>query len=89
MGGKRKKYGYLTLEDRQTIETMYGNGASVVEIAEKLECPDTTIYRELRRGDTGTLDKYQRNGYSAVLGQRALQLAFKRRGKKEAHDGTG
>jgi len=89
MAGKKKKYAYLSLEDRQTIEAMYGNGASVVEIASRLCCPETTIYRELRRGDTGTLDKYQRNGYSAVLGQRALQLAFKRRGKKEAHDGTG
>jgi len=81
MNDTRRKYGYLTLEDRQIIETMYGNGAPVGEIAEKLKCPDTTVYRELRRGDTGELDKYQRNGYSATLGQRALQQAFKRRGK--------
>lgn len=86
--GKRKKYGYLSLEDRQTIEAMYGNGATVIEIAAKLDCPDTTIYRELRRGDTGELDKYQRSGYSATLGQRALQQAFKRRGRSTTQGGT-
>lgn len=32
----------------------------------------STIYKELKRGDTGKMDKNGRAGYSAVLGQQRL-----------------
>ena len=41
-----------------------------------------TIYKELKRGDTGQLDKNMRREYSAELAQRRLIENIKCRGRK-------
>ena len=72
------KYRYLTFEDRKKIEAWH------LIIAARLSVHYTTIYKELQRGATGTLDRNQREGYSAELAERRLRENFKRRGKKRA-----
>ena len=78
------KYRYLTFEDRKKIEAWYLNGDRPAELCVRLSCHLTTLYTELQRGATGTLDKNQREGYSAELAERRLRENFKRRGKKRA-----
>jgi IS30 family transposase len=75
-------YKYLTLEDRHEIERRYGAGDRPADIARSLEIHPATIYREIAKGDTGKLDKYQRPEYSAELAQRRVQENLRRRGKR-------
>ena len=67
-----RNYRYLTFGDREKIETEYAAGG--VHVA--------TIYKELKRGDTGQLDKNMRREYSAELAQRRLIENIKCRGRK-------
>ena len=78
------KYRYLTFEDRKKIEAWHLIGDRPADIAARLSVHYTTIYKELQRGATGTLDRNQREGYSAELTERRLRENFKRRGKKRA-----
>ena len=64
-----KEYKHIMLADRQKIEEMYGAGMMPVEIAAKIGVHHATIYNELRRGDTGEIDRNGRIGYSAELAQ--------------------
>ena len=64
-----KKYKHIMLTDRQQIEELYGAGMMPVEIAAKIGVHNATIYNELRRGDTGEIDRNGRIGYSAALAQ--------------------
>jgi hypothetical protein len=84
IGGERLsgKYKYLSFQDREKIEAWYGAGDRPLEIAERLGVHTATIYHELQRGQTGRLDKNQRQEYNAVAAQRAVQENFKRRGRK-------
>lgn len=52
MGGR-----HLTIEDRRELEKYYLDRISVESIAETLRVHRSTIYNELRRGDTGRVDK--------------------------------
>lgn len=76
------KYRYLTFEDRKKIEAWHLLGDRPVDIAARLSVHHTTIYKELQRGATGTLDANQREGYDAELAERRLHESFKRRGKR-------
>lgn len=76
------KYRYLTFEDRKKIEAWHLLGDRPVDIAARLSVHHTTIYKELQRGATGTLDANQREGYSAEIAERRLHESFKRRGKR-------
>ena len=67
---------YLDFQDRKKIAKMYQEEARVLDIAYKIGCHPATIYEELRRGDTGKLDKNQR------LAQRTFQEAIRRRGNR-------
>ena len=64
-----KEYKHIMLADRRQIEEMYGAGMMPVEIAAKIGVHHATIYNELRRGDTGEIDRNGRIGYSAELAQ--------------------
>ena len=77
-----RKYRYLTFEDRKKIEAWHLLGDRPVDIAARLSVHHTTIYKELQRGATGTLDANQREGYDAELAERRLRESFKRRGKR-------
>lgn len=64
------KSSWFTLEDRKTIERMYNEGSRVDDIAAALGRNRATVYREIRKGFTGEMDKNGRLGYSADLGQK-------------------
>lgn len=55
-----------------TLEVRYNAGQSVPGIADAMGFSFSTIYKELKRGDTGAMDKNGRAGYSAALGQQRL-----------------
>ena len=64
---------HLDFQDRKKIAKMYQEEARVLDIAYKIGCHPATIYEELRRGDTGKLDKNQRPEYDPRLPKRPFQ----------------
>jgi hypothetical protein len=83
-----KEYKYITYPERQIIEKMRISGASPSDIAKVLGHHLTTIYLELRRGETGELDEEHKLIYSAQIAQKITQEGFRRKGgrgkKREA-----
>ena len=77
-----RNYRYLTLADREALESRYLKGERPQDIADSLGVHVATIYKELKRGDTGDLDCNMRQGYNAKLAQLRLQKNFKCRGRK-------
>ena len=77
-----RNYRYLTLADREALESHYLKGERPQDIADALGVHVATIYKELKRGDTGDIDRNMRQGYSAKLAQLRLQKNFKCRGCK-------
>lgn len=75
-------YRYMTLADRQKLESLYLKGERVQDIADALGVHVATVYKELKRGETGGLDRNMRTEYSATLAQRRLAENFKKRGRK-------
>ncbi|WP_279060131.1 helix-turn-helix domain-containing protein [Gemmiger formicilis] len=73
--GKR----HLTLKDRAELEALYNKGRGVEEIAAKLKVHRSTVYNELKRGDTGEMDENGRFGYSAELAQQRLLENYRQR----------
>ena len=72
---------YMSYDQRKELETMY---AEINDIAARLGVNHVTVYRELKRGETGKLDKNGRMAYSAELGQKTLNENFRRRGNRKA-----
>ena len=80
-----QKLRYLGPEDRATIERLHNDRAPVALIAEKIGVHPATIYRELRNGYTGAVDKYGFRVYSAKVAQITAERNFqKSRGKRQA-----
>lgn len=75
-------YRYMTLADRQKLEALYLKGERVQDIADQIGAHVATVYKELKRGETGELDRNMRREYSAMLAQRRLAENFKKRGRK-------
>ena len=75
------QYKYVTYQDRQQISARYLNDERVADIAAALGLSLTSVYRELKRGETGSLDRNQRMAYDPTLAQRRTQKNLKRRGK--------
>ena len=63
---------HLTLKDRKELEAIYNKGCGAEQIAAKLKVHRSTVYNELKRGDTGEMDGNGRIGYSAELAQQRL-----------------
>ena len=76
-----RTYKHLTKTDRLRIEKWLKMGMKPREVADKLRVHVSTIYRELKRGETGGLDRNLRKAYNPVLAQQRVQENFKRRGK--------
>ena len=70
-------YSYLTLEQRRKIEKMYAAGMRVVDIASSLKRSPAAIYEELKRGNTGKLDRYSLPQYNAEIAQATAQKNFR------------
>lgn len=70
---------HLTLKDRMELEALYEKGRGVEQIAAKLKVHRSTVYNELKRGDTGEMDGNGRMGYSAELAQRTVIENYRRR----------
>lgn len=64
---------HMTQDDRKVLEARYNAGQSVAGIARAMSFNYSTIYKELKRGDTGKMDTNGRAGYSAELGSNAIQ----------------
>lgn len=77
-------YSYLTLEQHRKIEKMYAAGMRVVDIASSLKRSPAAIYEELKRGNTGKLDRYSRPQYRAEIAQATAQKNFRRRGNRRS-----
>lgn len=76
-----RKYRYITFSDRKQIAAWYQNGDRPADIAARLGVSVKTIYLELKRGETGELDRNQRRAYSPVIAQQMVQENFQRRGR--------
>lgn len=70
---------HLTLKDRTELETLYEKGQRVEQIAARLKVHRSTVYNELKRGDTGEMDCNGRIGYSAELAQQRLLDNYRQR----------
>ena len=55
-----RQYRYIDFQDRKEISTRYLNGDRVADIADGLGMATATVYRELKRGETGGLDQIGR-----------------------------
>ena len=73
---------HLELKDREKLERLYAKGRRVEEIAAELKVHRSTIYNELRRGDTGEMDENGRVKYSALLAQRTTLDNYRQRRKE-------
>ena len=67
------------MKDRAELEALYNKGRGVEEIAAKLNVHRSTVYNELKRGDTGEMDSNGRIGYSAELAQQEIINNYRRR----------
>lgn len=75
---------HLTLKDRLELEKLYLSGCGAEEIAAKLKVHRSTVYNELKRGDTGEMDCNGRIGYSAELAQRKVLFNYRQRRAERA-----
>ena len=75
------QYKYVTYQERQEISTRYLNDERVADIAAALGLTLATVYRELKRGETGALDHNQRMAYDPDIAQRRVRENLTRRGK--------
>lgn len=73
--GKR----HMTLKDRMELEALYNKDKSVAEIAARLKVHQSTVYNELKRGNTGEMDSNGRIGYSAELAQQKIIHNYRQR----------
>lgn len=70
---------HLTLKDRENLERLYKKGYSAEKIAAELKVHRSTVYNELKRGDTGKMDCNGRIGYSAEQAQQSIILNYRKR----------
>lgn len=59
---------HMTQDDRKVLEARYNAGQSVAGIARAMSFNYSTIYKELKRGDTGKMDANGRAGYDLYIG---------------------
>lgn len=69
----------ITNTDRMLIESMWRDGATAREIAERIGTDLSSIYRELKRGFDNTAISPGRCGYSAEVAIQAAEEAMTRK----------
>ena len=75
-----RQYRYIDFQDRKEISTRYLNGDRVADIADGLGVTTATVYRELKRGETGGLDRKQPRSCTTAR-TRKLQTPWQIRGQ--------
>lgn len=75
----RRKYKFLSYNDRKQLEMMHLNNERPSNIAAKLGVHVATIYRELQRGGAGKFSKNSRSRYSAEIAQQTIMKNSKNR----------
>ena len=59
-----RQYRYINFQDRKRISARYLNNDRVADIAADLGVTPAAVYRELKRGETGELDRNQRRAWT-------------------------
>ena len=77
-----RKLRYLGPSERGEIERLHNGGAPAAAIADRVGSHVATIYKELPKGYTGSVDEYGRRVYSAEVAQRTFERNIKRRGER-------
>lgn len=77
-----KKYRQLTFGDRVYIEVLNAERKSKQEIADRLGCDVTTVWREYRRGTTSRSGYMLDHCYGATKGEKQRVAGARRRGRK-------
>jgi len=77
-----RKFKIIDYAKRMVIEELYSQNWSIPDIADHLGYTLSTIYRELDRGNTGTLDVNGRCGYKALIAQEKAEVLRKNRGRR-------
>lgn len=78
-----RHYKCITFSDRREIATLYQTNAHPTDIAGRLDVITATIYRKLKRGETGgapVLDQNRWRTYNPVVVQQTVQANFSRWG---------
>ena len=72
-----------TLQDRHVLAKRWAAGDNAVQIAVDLGFSPDTIYKELRRGYTGKLNRLSRPAYDPEMGQAVYQANLRNRGRRK------
>ena len=78
----KRVYKYLTFKDRRKISRLYLTNERVCDIAKEMDVTHPTIYRELKRGYTGRLDKNGNPEYDPDTAESVVQRNFKQKGRR-------
>ena len=84
-----RTYKQLNWTSRIKLETMLKHGHSKKEIAEELGVHISTVYRELKRGETGGLNGNYCPAYSAETAEKAVRRSMRNRGRRKQADSGG
>ena len=84
-----RAYKQLNWTSRIKLETMLKHGHSKKEIAEELGVHISTVYRELKRGETGGLNGNYCPAYSAEAAEKAVRRSMRNRGRRKQADSGG
>ena len=68
----------ITWDMRKQIEHLYNEeNMSIADIGEKLSIPPASMYREIRRGYDGTVNRFMKLTYSAMTADRKILIRNK------------
>lgn len=82
MGGRN-----LTIGQRREIERLNADGVRPCEIVQAVGVTTATIYWEVKRGDTGQLNRHYRPEYNAAA-ERNAQACIRQRGRRKRREVT-
>lgn len=71
-----RQYRYINFQDRKRISARYLNNDRVADIAADLGVTPAAVYRELKRGETGELDRNQRRAYGWRQDRKQAERVF-------------
>lgn len=71
----------LTLASRREIERLYSADKKPWEIAQSIGVSTSTIYRELKRGETGEFNTNFSPAYSAEIAEKVVRQSMRNRGR--------